>query len=162
MNSKQFLKLLYILSALSLFLPWFSYNPDVMGYCRGINFLGWFLLPMLVIGAALFGRRSPLGVLLTELSLAANLAVLAVAFGRWQEVFNIQAGFRWCEGFEAARMGYWISLGLFVTMFSWFQLDLLAANSKKRNSRVNTKARGVYPAAAASTGIHRHKNNTQP
>ena len=134
MNRKRVLKTLYILAVLSVFLPWFTYNPDVMGYCWGYAFLRWLLIPLMVIGIYLFSKRSQLMILLSELSLIASLAVLVVAFGRWQEVCNIQAGFHWADGFKTAQIGYWISLGLFVTMFSWFQIDLMISALRKNRS----------------------------
>lgn len=134
MNKKRILKTLYILTVFSVFLPWFTYNPDVMGYCWGYAFLGWLLVPLVVIGIYLFGKRSYLMILLSELSLITNLVILVVAFGRWQEVCNIQAGFHWADGFKTAQIGYWISLGLFVAMFSWFQIDLMISALRKNRS----------------------------
>lgn len=134
MKRKRVLKTLYILAVLSVFLPWFTYNPDVMGYCWGYAFLGRLLLPLAVIGIYLFGKRSHLMLLLSELSLIVSLSVLVVAFGQWQEVCNIQPGFHWADGFKTAQIGYWISLGLFVTMFSWFQIDLMISALRKNRS----------------------------
>lgn len=134
MNRKRVLKTLYILAVLSVFMPWFTYNPDVMGYCWGYAFLGRLLIPLAVIGVYLFCKRSNLMILLSELSLVVSLAVLVVAFGRWQEVCNIQAGFRWADGFKTSQIGYWISLGLYATMFSWFQIDLIISAMRKNRS----------------------------
>lgn len=115
---------LYVLCVFSLLLPWFTYNPDVMGYCRGYAFLKWFLVPMVVIGIYLLSmKKSKAHFLLCECSLVTNLAVLVVALGRWQETCNIQSGFHWEDGFRTALPTYWISAALFLILFVVFQVE---------------------------------------
>lgn len=133
MKTNRIVKLLYLLSFISVFLPWFTHNAQVMGYCWGYYFLKWLIVPLGVIGYYLFGRkRSPLLLLLSEIGMLCNPAVLVIAFGRWQEVCNINSGFHWEDGFRTALPTYWISLILFLIFFSVFQIDLMAAAMRKR------------------------------
>lgn len=123
MRTKRFLKVLFLLSTLSLALPWFTYNPGVMGYCRGIAFAKWLVLPLLVTGVHLFLLpRSRTAALLAELGVMSQLAVYVIAFGRWQEVCNIAGGFRWADGLRTAQPGYWIATGLCLGMFVLYQV----------------------------------------
>ncbi len=125
MKIKLAQKAVYVLSALSVFLPWFTYNPQVMGYRWGFMFLPWMAVPVVVTGFYVFarGRRLPL-VILAEISTTLNIAILAVAFGGWQEFANIAPGFQWSDGFHTATFGYWVSALLFLTQFVLLQVDI--------------------------------------
>lgn len=121
MKNKRLLKVLYLLSMASLLLPWFSYNPRMMGYCWGLSFAKWFALPMAVLGVSLFARpeSKPLAIL-GEFSAAINLLLCVMAFGRWQVFANIAAGFRWADGWRTARPGFWVAAALFFLLFAVF------------------------------------------
>lgn len=119
-------KALYFLSVVSLFLPWFSYNPKMTGYCWGFHFWNLFLIPMVLTGLYYFRfNHSKIMFLLCQLSLAANLMILVAAFGKWQDLFNIQSGFHWADGFRTARPGFWIAAVIFTIQFVVFQVDAL-------------------------------------
>lgn len=123
MKAKEALKTVYILSCISLFLPWFTYNAKMMGYCWGFRFLIWFIIPMGIIGAFVFaGKRADFLSVLAELSSAVNIGILVFAFGRWQESSNIIAGFQWKDGFRTATPGFWISALLFILLFAFIQI----------------------------------------
>lgn len=122
MNQKIHLTAIYILSVLSIFLPWFTYNPDVMGYCWGFQFLKWMILPLLIIGVFLFRIQSgKLLFFLAEMSIIAILAIFVMALGRWQEICNIIEGFQWKDGLHTALPTFWISAGLFLLFFILLQ-----------------------------------------
>ena len=119
---QDLLRGLYVLSVLSVFLPWFTYNARMMGYCFGYNFLKWFMIPQIIIAVYLIKRKySTILLALTELSMVANLVTLVIAFGRWQETRNIIAGFHWEDGFRTALPTYWITVAVFFVFFILFQ-----------------------------------------
>lgn len=105
----------FILFVLSIFLPWFTFNAKMMGYCWGYQFLKWLIVPLLIIVIYLFQEQSKMFAVLSELSLIAILATYVIAFGRWQETCNIAPGFQWDEGFYTATAGYWISVLMFLS-----------------------------------------------
>lgn len=116
------LKLLYLLSAVTIFLPWFTYRPEIMGYCWGYAFLGWLLPPMAVVAAALF--KPSAGRLLCALGglcAVLQLAVVLLAMGFWQDVRNIQAGFHWTG--STALPGYWLAVLLFFVFCIAFETE---------------------------------------
>ena len=116
------LKGLYILMILSLFLPWFTYNPKVMGYRFGYTFMEWFLIPLVILGIYLFKKEnSRIMFALAELSVIANICLLTIAFGKWQDVCNIQTGFHWKDGFITALPTYWLSVAVFLAFSIVFQ-----------------------------------------
>lgn len=114
MKRKKLLYGLFVLFVLSIFLPWFTFNAKMMGYCWGYSFLKWLVVPVVIILLYLFQERSKMFAILSELSLVSILMTYVVAFGRWQEVFHIVPGFQWDEGFYTATAGYWIPVLLFI------------------------------------------------
>ncbi len=124
MKNKGLLKALFLLAVASFLLPWFTYNARMMGYCWGFFFIKWFALPMGLTGIYLFilpERKA--AAFLAELSVAANLILCLIAFGRWQEVANIAGGFHWSDGFRTAQPGFWIAAGLLLALFAVFQYE---------------------------------------
>lgn len=116
MKDNKLLIGLFALFVLSIFTPWFTYNPKVMGYCWGFQFFYLWLVPVIIIGVYVFWRATAVMFVLSELSLIAILGSYIFAFGRWQEMCNIIAGFQWKDGLHTATIGYWISLGLFLVL----------------------------------------------
>ena len=116
MKRKPALIVSYLLFLLSTFLPWFTYNPKVMGYCWGFQFFYLWLVPVIIIGIYVFWKPTIVMFCLSELSLPVILGSYAFAFGRWQEVCNIISGFQWKDGLHTATVGYWVSLNLFVLL----------------------------------------------
>lgn len=124
MKNKRFLKVIFMLCAASLCLPWFTYNANVMGYRWGLMFAGWYALPFILIGFHLFGKRAnELTAILAEVSVTVNLAITATVFGRWQEYCNIAPGFRWLDGFRTAQPGFWVAVAMMVILFVAFQFE---------------------------------------
>lgn len=116
MKRKPILVASYLMCLLSMFLPWFTYNPKVMGYCWGFQFFYLWLVPVIIIGSYVFWRSTVSMFVLSELSLVAVLGAYVFAFGRWQELCNIISGFQWKDGLHTATVGYWVSLSLFVLL----------------------------------------------
>lgn len=128
---------LYVLSVLSVFLPWFTYDAKMMGYCCGYNFLKWLLIPLIIIAAYLIKREhSTILLVFAEFSMIANLVTLVIAFGRWQETRNIITGFHWEDGFHTAMPTYWISVAIFVAFFVLFQCVVLKNRSSKKETHL--------------------------
>lgn len=116
MKRKPVLIVSFMLFLLSVFLPWFTYNPKVMGYCWGFQFFFIWLVPVIIIGIYVFWKSTAAMFVLSELSLIAILGTYIFAFGRWQELCNIISGFQWKDGLHTATVGYWISLCLFLML----------------------------------------------
>ncbi len=135
MNHKMNVARAYILFVLSLLLPWFSYNPQVMGYCHGYGFLPWLALPMLVLAAGILCRagKGP-RIALCELGLLGMLAVLVWALGGWQQVSNIRSGFWLQEGLATARVGYWVSCALYLLLAVMTQVFLIKGQKAPSDS----------------------------
>ena len=77
MKASKYLKLMFVLTLLTLCLPWFTYNVKVMGYRYGFVFLKWFLLPLGLLTICLFWpKRSNIVIVFGELAQAANFALL--------------------------------------------------------------------------------------
>lgn len=122
MKRKPVLTVSFILFLLSVFLPWFTYNPKVMGYCWGFQFSYLWLVPVIIIGIYIFWKSTATMFALCELSLITILGAYVFAFGRWQELCNIITGFQWKDGLHTATVGYWVSLGLFILLAVLLQI----------------------------------------
>lgn len=122
----------YILAAGSLFLPWFTYNASMMGYCWGYQFLPWFLVPCFIIGLSLFkGQGNATWTFLTEVSLLTNLGLFVFALGYWQRLCNIRDGFQLMDGLHTAQFGFWLAVGLHIAFLCLVSVSLL----EKRETR---------------------------
>lgn len=131
MKSSKHLKVLFFLTVITLFLPWFTYNAKVMGYCYGYSFWKWFLLPVVIIGIFLiYPKRAAALTLLAQISQLSCFFILVYAFGFWQEVNNIRAGAQWLDGFHTVQPGFWVSVGFFVLFFVSFQIDQVKGDSR--------------------------------
>ena len=118
MRANNYLKVLFVLTVLTLCLPWFTINAKMMDGCCGYAFMKQFLVPAATIGICLFyPKRQALLILLAEVSLVGCFFVLAYAFGFWQEVCNIRSGAQWQDGFHTAQPGFWVSVCFFVLFF---------------------------------------------
>lgn len=131
MKATKRLKALFVLTLLTLCLPWFTYNAGVMGYRYGFAFLKWFLPPVVVLAICMFWpKRSNIVIVFGELAQTANFVALVCALGMWQQVCNIKSGFHWLEGIRTAQPGYWVAFGFFVIFFVCFQIELIKGASK--------------------------------
>ena len=126
MNTRKYLKVLYLLMVLTFFLPWFTYNSRVMGYRFGFVFWKWFTVPLVILALCLFrpgGNR--VMIVLAELAQIGYLAALICALGFWQQVCNIKSGFHLLEGLKTAQAGYWIAVVSFAVQFVSYQIELI-------------------------------------
>lgn len=125
MDIRKAAKMLYILSAASLVLPWFTYNADIMGYCFGSEFYVFFIIPMLMVWYMLYGNGPGwlglLGVLM-------NLTVLVYALGGWMRLHNITSVYMLKEGIHTAVSGFWVSCILFISLLAAVAADVLTEN----------------------------------
>ena len=126
MKVSKYLKILFVLTLLTLCLPWFTYNTKVMGYRYGFAFLKWFLIPAAALTICLFWpeRNLPV-VILGEIAHMGNFAALFFSLGLWQQVCNIKSGFYLMEGIRTAQPGYWIAAFFFMLFFFCFQMELV-------------------------------------
>ena len=134
MKEKAIARGLYILMVVCVLLPWFTYNPKMMGYCWGWQFLLWMSVPMIGTGIAVFQKEHRALIWVSALVCQiVNLMILVLALGRWQEVCNIRAGFQWQDGLETATAGYWMTVCVFFVFF-WFCIGkLIRCIAGKRN-----------------------------
>lgn len=124
MKKRSTLIISYFLFVCSLFLPWFTYNPKLMGYCWGFQFFYLWLIPITIIGAFVFAKGKKAMFILSELSLATMFGIYIFAIGRWQELRNIISGFHWKDGLHTATVGYWVSLCLFCVLAILLQFHM--------------------------------------
>lgn len=124
MKKKDLLYSVFVMFVLSIFLPWFTFNAKIMGYCWGYNFLKWMIVPVIIIVIYLFQEHSKMFIVLSELSLVSILTTYVIAFGRWQEICNISSGFQWDEGLHTATAGYWVSLSLYLCFTVILQVQM--------------------------------------
>ena len=127
------LKILFALSVLSLWLPWFTFNARMMGYRYGVMFWPWFVQYIVLVGAALFsntvGRWRVVG-WVAGVSALLNLCAIVAAAGKWMERANIDGGFLLRRGLSGAQPGYWISAVLFLGVFLLLQYHLWKSRKK--------------------------------
>jgi len=110
MDIRKASKMLFVLSAASLVLPWFTYNAEIMGYCFGSEFYVYFVAPMVMLWLALFGKGH---VLLGIFGAMTNIAILVYALGGWMKIHNISSEFMLIEGIHTSVFGFWVSFVLF-------------------------------------------------
>ena len=129
MKKKTGLFVFYILQIVSLFLPWFTYNAKVMGYCWGTQYIIYFLIPIILVGIYLFSVRIRIvHVIFAEFGAIMNIILLVLIFGTWQEGRNIVAGFRWGDGFRTAQLGFWVAAACSVVMFVLLQYNVFLSS----------------------------------
>lgn len=114
----------FLMFILSIFLPWFTFNAKIMGYCWGWHFLKYFAVPILVIIVYLIQGKGKAFSVLAEFAVVTIFSVYVLAFVRWQELFHIAPGFQWMEGFYTATVGYWVSFALFLLFSVLFQIKI--------------------------------------
>ena len=131
MKASKHLKVLFILTIVTLCLPWFTYNANVMGYRFGFSFIKWFLMPTVLMAVCVFWPGRSTGIMiLGELAHLGYFASMFLVLGLWQQVCNIKAGFHWIEGIRTAQPGYWVAMGYFAVFFVCFQKELLKGKEK--------------------------------
>ena len=116
MKKFSFEKILFYLACGCVFLPWFTWNAQMMGYCWGFDFILELAIPLFIIALFLYSEsRSKLLVFITELSAALLVAFTVIAAGKWQDSFNMATG--WNFNLEPILPTYWISLAVFILLF---------------------------------------------
>lgn len=134
MKEKTNIFVVYILQIVSMFLPWFTYNAKVMGYCWGIQYILYFLLPLAMVASFLFSRSPNLvQIILAEFGSVMNLVLLILVFGTWQEGRNIIEGFHWRDGFRTAQPAFWCAAICAVLVFAFLQHHIFFKNRKNTN-----------------------------
>ena len=112
MKKFDFCKISFILACLGLFLPWFSYNPKMTGYLRGIHYVHYFMLPMFFIMLFAFSGENALWVKIAGvISAMLNIPLLIIAWGRFDIVSFVKD--EWAFNTRVLRFGSFISLALF-------------------------------------------------
>lgn len=135
MKGKTITKVLYILMLVCVMLPWFTYNPSMMGYCWGWQFLLWLAVPMTGTGIAVFQKEQRAVIWIpAAICQLVNLMILVLALGRWQEVRNIRAGFQWQDGLHTATAGYWGAVCVFLLFFWVCVGNLIRCLAQKREA----------------------------
>ena len=129
MKKKHGLFIAYVLFIISLFLPWFTYNAKVMGYCWGTQYILYFLIPLAAVGAYLFCEQPGLvRILLAEFGSVMCIVLLVIVFGTWQEGRNIIAGFHWRDGFRTAQPAFWFAAACAVLVLVLLQFHIFFGN----------------------------------
>lgn len=125
MKKKHGLFASLVLFVITLFLPWFTYNPKVMGYCWGTQYVLYFIIPVVLVGTYIFSAHPRLvSMILAEFGSVMQIALLVVIFGTWQEGRNIAAGFRWLDGFRTAQPGFWLAAACTLLTFILLQCNM--------------------------------------
>lgn len=128
MKKRNAVKLLSVLACLSLLLPWFSWNPGVMGYCYGFDFALFLGVPLLGAGGYLWW--SPAGRGFGVLAGACAVLVVAgtvLAIGYWQILWNMTG--QWKFMLKPVLPGYWVSLAVYIALFATVLIKIF--NNKK-------------------------------
>lgn len=122
-------KLCFVLFLCTTFLPWFGTNLNIQSPCRGLHFLGWFFIPLFIIGLYLFSSiRNSIFTITTELCCIANIILIFFTTGYYYKLGNISGGWNWIEGWHAIQPGFWISVICFLIFFIVFQYDIWLKN----------------------------------
>lgn len=128
MKKRNAVKFLPVLACLSLLLPWFSWNPGVMGYCFGLDFARFLGIPLLVAGGYLWWSPAGRGFgILAGLCAAAVVAAAVLAIGCWQILFNMTG--QWKFMLKPVLPGYWVSLAVYIALFAAVLIKIF--NNKK-------------------------------
>ncbi len=113
MKSLKLLKLLFVLSAASLLLPWFTYNFKMTGFCWGWEFLKFMLIPCIITGLWLFKRpESRCMGILALISMVINAGIVLAAPGCWQIMHNITGSFLYRAGLSTALPTFYAAAAL--------------------------------------------------
>jgi len=130
MKAKTGLFISYVLQIISLFLPWFTYNAKVMGYCWGTQYILHFLIPLAMIGVYLFCVRTGiLHVIFAEFGALMYIVLLVLVFGNWQEGRNIVSGFHWGDGFRTAQPGFWLAAASAMSTLMFIQFHVFCSKT---------------------------------
>lgn len=129
MLSRKFFAVSVLLSAGCFLCPWFTFNAEIAGYYWGLKALPYVsLFYCCIVWYYTLERRSPISVLLMEISLVAIPLVMVWAYFRWPLAANIgHIGFS-----EMLRLGerciqqpYWVGLAASVASLLLFQLEFV-------------------------------------
>lgn len=116
MKKLTFPQSIFCLSGLSLFLPWFTWDADMMGYCFGFHFVLFLAVPWLTLGVYLWSESvGRVFSAIAEFCAVALVDIVVLTIGGWQKLSNICSHWR----FQLAPVlpGYWLALALFIALF---------------------------------------------
>lgn len=120
MRKISFDKIIFCLACVCVFLPWFTWNARVMGYCWGFDFILELAVPLFVIAFFLFSdSRNKILIIVTELCSVLLLVFTVLAIGMWQKYFFMASS--WKFDIEPVMPTYWISLSVYILLFSAVQ-----------------------------------------
>lgn len=107
-------------ACLSMFLPWFSFNPGTTGYMWGFSFFPHWLVPItfILVYQFLLDEKNVVYVILMELSLLAVPCVLLYDMAVTGES-SLQTGL------ASAQPTFWVTAGLSIASFLTYQATLL-------------------------------------
>ncbi len=113
-------------ACLSMFLPWFSFNPGITGYMWGFSFFPHWLVPIafILVYQFLLDEKNVVCVILMELSLLAVPCVLLYDMATWH-VMSITGEISLQTGLTTAQPTFWAAAGLSIASFLTYQATLL-------------------------------------
>lgn len=113
-------------ACLSMFLPWFSFNPGITGYMWGFSFFPHWLVPItfILVYQFLLDEKNAGYVILMELSLLAVPCVLLYDMAAWH-VMAVTGEASLQTGLATAQPTFWVTAGLSIASFLTYQATLL-------------------------------------
>lgn len=119
----KFDKIVFCMSCICVFLPWFTWDAKMMGFCWGFDFILLLALPLFEIAFYLFSEsNSKRLAVFTEACAVSLLVIMILAVGCWQSSFHIIQN--WNFNLEPVLPTYWISLTIFVLLFIMLQIRI--------------------------------------
>ncbi len=111
-------KTVFILAVISVFLPWFTYNSDMMGYFYGFYFLDCLAVPLIIMALDVFGVvKDKRFKVLSVVASPAYIVIWILTGLVWQERANIIGGLHPEDLLYTAIFGYWVSGALMIINF---------------------------------------------
>lgn len=116
-------KIVFYLACACVFLPWFTWNAKVMGYCWGFDFILALAPPLFVTAFYLYARPHNIWLIaLTELCAVLPIVTAILAVGYWQELRLMSSG--WKFSLKPVLPGWWAALAMFVLLFGLVQFEI--------------------------------------
>lgn len=120
---------LFIMVCISYFVPWFSVNPNVMGYVFGI-----IIFPELIIIGMIYlavfmlaGLYDKIALIVAEICSIMLIVLSVISLGYWPRAWMISDDFGWKLNYTAPT--YWISIGVQVAFFIVLQFVIKHRNN---------------------------------
>ena len=131
MKKFSFDKILFYLACGCVFLPWFTWDAQMMGYCWGFDFILELAIPLFIIALFLYSEsRSKLLAFITEVCALLLVVFTVLASGIWQDSFYIDMS--WNFDLEPILPTYWVSLTVFILLFIALQFHIFKGRNDLR------------------------------